>query len=155
MESLERILAAHPFFQNLDARHLQLIVGCATNRRFAPGEYLHRDGDLANQFYLLRQGRVALEIFAPDRGPLVTQTFGEGEVLGWSWLFPPYRWHDDARVLELTRALVFDGTCLRKKCEQDHHLGYELMKRFSQSLLQELKAARVQLLDVYGDVARS
>ncbi len=81
------------------------------------------------------------------------QTVAEGDVLGWSWLFPPYRWVFDAQALELTRALVFDGTCLRGKCEDDHNLGYELMKRFAHVVVQRLQATRLQLLDVYGILA--
>lgn len=150
MQTLEPVIAAHPFFRDLDPRYLHLIVGCAANVRFDAGQYLFREGEEANHFYLIRQGKVALEIFTPEEGPRIIQTLSEGEVLGWSWLFPPYRWHDDARALELTRAIAFDGACLRKKCEQDHDLGYELMKRFSQVLMQRLQATRLQLLDLYG-----
>jgi CRP-like cAMP-binding protein len=71
-------------------------------------------------------------------------------VLGWSWLFPPYRWHFDARALELTRAIALDGKCLREKCEEDHDLGYELVKRVAQIIMERLQATRLQLLDVYG-----
>jgi CRP-like cAMP-binding protein len=78
------------------------------------------------------------------------QTVGPGELLGWSWLMPPYRWHFDARALEQTRALSFDGTCIRNKCETDHRLGYELMKRLAYVFTQRLEASRLQLLDVYG-----
>ena len=73
-----------------------------------------------------------------------------GEVFGWSWLFPPYRWHFDVQALDLTRALVFDGQCLRAKCEADHDLGYALMQRFAQVIVQRLQATRLQLLDLYG-----
>jgi hypothetical protein len=76
---------------------------------------------------------------------------GEGEILGWSWLIPPYNWHFDARAVELTRAIALDGKCLRNKCEQDHDLGYELLKRFAHIMEQRLQATRLQLLDVYGN----
>ncbi len=150
MQTLEPILAAHPFFQDLDPRHLQLIVGCASNVRFDAGQFIFREGEAANQFYLLRHGTVRLEIFVPERGPLIVQTLGAGDVLGWSWLFPPYRWHFDARAATLVRAIALDGTCLRTKCEDDHDLGYALVKRFAHVMMQRLQATRLQLLDIYG-----
>lgn len=150
METLERILAEHPFFAGLDARHIQLIVGCATNVRFDAGQFIFREGEEANEFYVIRHGKVALEIFVPGRGPVTIQTLGEGEILGWSWLIPPYHWHFNARAVELTRAIALDGKCLRAKCEDDHDLGYELLKRFAHIVEQRLQATRLQLLDVYG-----
>lgn len=150
METLEPILAAHPFFRDLDPRHLQLIVSCAANVRFEAGQFIFREGEEANQFYLLRHGTVSLDIFVPQRGALTIQTLREGDVLGWSWLFPPYRWHFDARAVSLTRALALDGKCLRLKCEDDHDLGYELFKRFARLMTERLQATRLQLLDVYG-----
>ncbi len=126
-----------------------MIVGCAANVRFEAGEYIFREGEDANQFYIIRHGKVALELFTPERGVLTIQTLGAGDVLGWSWLFPPYRWRFDARALELTRAIALDGTCLRNKCDEDHNLGYELVKRFAQIIIERLQATRLQLLDVY------
>lgn len=150
MQTLEPILAEHPFLKGLDPRYLKLIVGCATNVRFEAGQFIFRAGEEANQFYILRQGHVALEISAPNRGSIAIQTLGEGDVLGWSWLIPPYIWQFDARAVELTRAIALDGKCLRTKCEEDHDLGYELMKRFGYVIAQRLQATRLQLLDIYG-----
>jgi CRP/FNR family cyclic AMP-dependent transcriptional regulator len=150
METLEGILSAHPFFHDLPPRHLGLLIGCASNVRFEPGQFLFRTGEEANQFFLIRHGRVALEITAPGRRPLTLQTLGEGEILGWTWLIPPYHWMFDAQAIEQTRAVALDGRCLRGKCEADHDLGYELLKRFAQVMEQRLVAARLQLLDVYG-----
>jgi CRP-like cAMP-binding protein len=150
METLEPVLAEHPFLKGLDSRHLKLIVGCASNVRFDPGQFLFREGEEANQFYIIRHGKVAVDVFGAARGSITIQTIGEGEVLGWSWLIPPYQWHFDARAVELTRAIALDGKCLRTKCEEDHDLGYELLKRFSHIIEQRLEATRLQLLDVYG-----
>jgi len=150
METLEPILAQHPFFQDIEPVYLQLMVGCATNVRFAAGDDIFREGDVADQFYLIRHGRVALQVFIPGQGCITIETIEAGEVLGWSWLFPPYRWHFDAQVLELTRAIAFDGACLRAKCDEDHDLGYRLMQRFAQVMMQRLQATRLQLLDLYG-----
>ncbi len=149
METLERILAEHPFFQGMKKEHFELIVGCASNVRFDEGEFIFREAEEANQFYLVRQGKVALEVVSPERGPLTILTLGNGEVLGWSWLVPPYRWKFDARAVELTRAIALDGKCLREKSEKDHDLGYELLKRFAHITEQRLEATRLQLLNVY------
>ena len=150
METLEPILAQHPFFHDIDDAHRALMVGCACNRRFAAGDDLFREGEAANRFFLIRHGRVALQVYIPGRGRITIETIEAGNVLGWSWLFPPYRWHFDAQALELTRAIVFDGECLRAKCDDDHDLGYALMQRFSQVMMQRLQATRLQLLDLYG-----
>jgi CRP/FNR family cyclic AMP-dependent transcriptional regulator len=93
---------------------------------------------------------VALALTAPGRGAVTFQTVPEGEVVGVSWLIPPYRWTYDAKALELIRAIAIDGACLRGKCEADHDLGYEMMKRFMPVLIQRLHATRLQILDIYG-----
>lgn len=150
MRTLETILAEHPFFARLDPHYLQIIAGCATNVVFEAGQMIFREGEPANRFYLIRQGRVALEVHAAGVGTITIQTLDSGDILGWSWLVPPYRWHFDARAVELTRAIALDGECLRHKCEQDHSLGYELLKRFAEIITQRLQATRLQLLDVYS-----
>jgi CRP-like cAMP-binding protein len=150
MEGLERIVKEHPFFADLDEDFVTLVCGCARNVRFNAGEYLFHEGDDADQLYLLRHGRVALEIAVPGRGPLTIQTLRAGEIVGVSWLFPPYRWTNDARALELVRAIAMDATCLRNKCEEDHDLGYDVMKRVVPILIDRLHNTRMQILDVYG-----
>lgn len=149
METLEGILAEHPFFQGLEPDHLKLLVGCASNVRFPAGEFLFREGEDASQFYLLREGRVAVQVVTCGRAPITIQTLGEGEVLGWSWLIPPYRWRFAAQATEPVRAFALDGKCLRSKCEEDHDLGYALLKRFSHIIAQRLQATRMQLLEIY------
>jgi CRP/FNR family cyclic AMP-dependent transcriptional regulator len=150
MQTLEQLIAATPLFAGLSAAHLQLIAGCGANEGFAAGAPLFREGAPADRFFLIRKGAVALEVDAPGRGPLVIETLLGGDVVGWSWLFEPYRWQFDARAREPTRVVAFDGACLRGKCEADHELGYQLMKRFAASLTERLQATRLQLLDVYG-----
>jgi CRP/FNR family transcriptional regulator, cyclic AMP receptor protein len=150
METLERILAEHPFFAGLDPAFMRLAVGCASNARFAAGTYIFKEGDEANEFYLVRAGKVALEIFAPQRKPIMVATLDMGEILGWSWLLPPYQWKFHAHAIEEVRAIALDGKCLRRKCEENHDLGYEILKRFAQIMEQRLEAARLQLLDVYA-----
>ena len=95
-------------------------------------------------------GKLALEIPVPERGALVIETLRAGDVVGWSWLFPPYHWHFDTRAVESSSAIALDGACLRDKCDQDSHLGYLLMQRFARVVQEELRATQLQLLDVYG-----
>jgi CRP-like cAMP-binding protein len=149
--SLEQVIADAPLFEGLEPDRLALLVGCAKNVRFAEGEKLFRQGEQADTFYVLRYGSVALETFVPTRGAVVIETIEAGEVIGWSWLFPPHGWNFDARALTLVRALAFDGTCLRQKCETDSALGYDLMGRFAQVLVGRLQSTRLRLLDMYGN----
>jgi CRP-like cAMP-binding protein len=151
METLEKVLSEHPFLNDFPDRHLELVVGCASNVRLEAGQIIFHEGEEANTFYLIRQGKVALQIFSERRGPLTILTLGEGEILGWSWLFPPYRWKFSARTLEPTRVFAIDGQCLRAKAEQDHELGYELLKRFAYVVEDRLEAMRLQLINVYQD----
>ncbi len=150
MRTIDEVLAELPTFAGLDPAYLEFIAGCGANRVFEAGAYLAHEGDPADTFFVVRHGRVALEVEAPGKGALMIATLGEGTVVGWSWLFSPYRWSFDARALEMTRTVVFDGACLRGKCEQDKSLGYELMQRFAAIMLERLQATRLQLLDVYG-----
>ena len=147
MRGLELVLAEVPLFEGMDAERLELLAGCASNVHFEPGEVLFREGDEANAFYVIRGGTVALEAFVPARGG---KTIDAGEVVGWSWLFPPYRWHFDARALAHVRATAIDGACLRGKCDDDPALGYDLMRRFAQVMIERLQWTRLRLLDVYG-----
>jgi CRP/FNR family transcriptional regulator, cyclic AMP receptor protein len=149
METLERLLREHPFLKTMEERHLAFMTGCAANMRFAAGRFLFKEGDPADAAYLVREGRVALEVHAPERGNTLIATIEAGHVFGWSWLFPPYRWNFDARAVEPVRAFAFDGNCLRSKCEADHDLGYELLKRFLQEIDRNLERAHLQLLDIY------
>jgi CRP-like cAMP-binding protein len=149
IETVERLLSEHPFFKDLAPGHLPTLVGCARNVTFEPGQYLFREGEAAERFFVVRFGRVAVETSAP-RGPLAIETVDAGDVLGWSWLFPPYRCHFDARATALVRAVALDGVCLRRKCDEDAVLGFELMKGFARLAVQRLEAAQVQLLDLYA-----
>ena len=150
---LEQIVCEHRFFTGLDEAHCKLVCGCASNVRFEAGQYLFREDDPADQFFLLRHGRVALEITAPGRKAMTFQTLREGEIVGVSWLIPPYRWTYDAKALELVRAIAMDAACLRQKSEADHDFGYQMMTRFVPVLVERLHATQLQILDVYGTPA--
>jgi len=152
MTTIAELLTEAPFFDGLRPETVDLVAGCASNVQFEAGALIFREGDAADTFYLLRHGSIALEIHSPARGPLVIETLDAGEMLGWSWLFPPFRWHFDARAITTVRATAFDGACLRGKCDADAALGYELVSRFAQTLIERLQWTRLRLLDVYGDV---
>ena len=150
METLERIIAEHPFLADLDPSFTRLMVGCAKNVRFNRNDYLFREGDPANEFYLIREGKVAVEMLPAQGKPMIVATLDHGEILGWSWLLPPYQWKLNARALENVRTIALDGKCLRNKCEENHDLGYEVLKRFARIIEQRLETTRMQVLDVYA-----
>ncbi len=150
MKAIRDLLGEHEFFAGLDPEYLDLIAGCGQNVSFDAGTSIGREGDPADRFFVLRHGRVALEVHAPDRGSIVVATLSPGDVLGWSWLFPPYRWRFDSRALDTVRAVALDGVCLRGKCDEDPRLGYELVRRFARIMVDRLESTRFQLLDVYG-----
>jgi CRP/FNR family cyclic AMP-dependent transcriptional regulator len=148
--TLDAVVLEAPVFAGIDGAYAAQLAGCARTAGWEQGELLFREGDAADTFYVVRRGRVALELFIPNRGPLTLETIEAGEVVGWSWLFPPYRWHFDGRAVAPVRAIAVDGACLRGKCDDDPGLGYELMRRFSQVMLERLQATRLRLADVYG-----
>ncbi len=153
MKSIADLLTEHPVFAGLPADTIELIAGCGRNVRFTPDERIMAENDPADRFWVLRSGRVALEVDDPRHGPLVIQTIGTGELLGVSWLLPPYRSTFDARAVEPTKAVVLDAACLRGKCDDDPALGYEMYKRFAGLVRDRLQATRLQLLDLYGNGA--
>lgn len=149
MKTLKPILAKHPFFEGLEPHYLELVTGCASNVRFKAGEIIFREGEDARQFFIIREGTLRLQVFAPGQGEISIQTLEAGDIVGWSWLFPPHRWHFTGRAASPLRVIALDGECLYNKCEQDHSLGYEFLKRFSHIMMDRLQATRLQLLDLY------
>jgi CRP/FNR family transcriptional regulator, cyclic AMP receptor protein len=153
-KDIDALLAEHPFFKDMPTLYRKLIAGCGRNIFAETGQLLAKTDDPANSFFAIRHGRVSIELHSSERGPLILQTADAGEVVGWSWLFPPYRWKFDLRAVEPVRAVSFDGACLRGKCEQDPAMGFDFMKRFAHVFMQRLEATRLQLLDLYGKAAR-
>lgn len=148
--SLATVLAEHPFCKDLRPDWLELLAGCAENRKWLPGERLFRDGEPARHTFLLRAGRVAFEVRDPVRGAVPIETAEEGELVGWAWLFPPYHYHFDAVALGVVRAISLDGDCMRRKCEADPAFGYEITKRILHQAHRRLERSRVAALDLYG-----
>jgi CRP/FNR family transcriptional regulator, cyclic AMP receptor protein len=150
VENLGRVISEHPFCKGLEPNYIDLLAGCASHARFEKGQHLFREGGEANQFYLIREGKVLLEIHAPQCPSLSLETVESGEVLGWSWLVPPYRWRFGARAAEPVNTIAVNGKCLRVKCEKNSHLGYELLKRTVEIMSQRLEATRFRLVDLYS-----
>jgi CRP/FNR family transcriptional regulator, cyclic AMP receptor protein len=151
IEVTAEALATHPFLHDMSRDHLAVLAEAATDVTFPARHRLFEDGGSASRFWLVQSGCVVLDLHVPGQGRMKIDTIGMGEVLGWSWLFPPYRWHFDAKALGLVRATVFGGACLREKCEHDTAFGYDLMSRFAQVMIERLQWTRLRLLDVYGD----
>ncbi len=145
-KAMATAIAEHPFLRGLKPEHLRFLADSAMYMRYEPGDIIFHESEPANRFYLIEQGHVSLEFDRQDEPPAPIQIIGPGDVLGWSWLFPPYHWHFDARALEPVTAIFFYGTRLREQCEMDHLLGYELMKRVAQVLINRLQATRKELL---------
>jgi CRP-like cAMP-binding protein len=145
------LLAGQPVLSDLEPADIDLMAGCGHNEVFAAGRYLARADETADRFYIVRQGKVALELHAPT-GPLLIETLGAGDLVGWSWLFPPYRWTYDVEAIDQTRVTVIESACLRAKCDADPAFGYRLMKGFAQVVVDRLQATRFRLLDLYGNV---
>ena len=147
-ESMATRVALHPFLAGMNPKQLALLTDCAIGVEFKKGQTILREGELANRFYLIESGKVVLESGEGFGDPVIVETIGAGDLLGWSWMFPPYVWHFTARATEPTRAIFFYGTVLRDYCEKDNSLGFELFKRMSVVMLRRLQAARQKLLSV-------
>jgi len=155
MKSIADIVSEYPVFKDLDQDITDLIAGCGQNVIFEAGDYLFREGDSAERFFLLREGSVAQEMFVPGRGTVIYSTLQPGDIVGTAWLVPPYRWTYDARAVSQVRTVSFDAKCMRDKSEADNRVGYAMMKRFVPTLVEQLRVARLQSLDVYGRPGRT
>jgi CRP-like cAMP-binding protein len=145
--NLVNLVGEQPFFKGLKEEHLQLLAESAMVTEFKAGEWIFRQGDPANRFYLILEGKVLIESESKERGMVPIRTFGPGDDLAWAWLFPPYYMHFSACAIEPTRAIFFYGTRLREKCEANHELGYQLMKRIAEIVVQNLNATQKRLLE--------
>ena len=148
METIETTLKQHPFFKDLPSEHIDFIVGCSSNVVFKAEEVILKEGQDANKFYLIRNGKVAVYIDHPRN--ITIQTIHKGDILGWSWLIPPYHYRFSAKAVETTSVVSLDGKCLREKCEKNSVMGYELLRRIVNVLAERLEATRLQLLDIYS-----
>ena len=145
-QKLYALIAEQPFFKGLNSQQLQLLANVALEMQFETGAIIFEEGSPANRFYLILEGEVLLESEMEDRNVIPIQILGPGDDLGWSWLFPPYSLHFSARAVKPTRTIFFYGTRLREQCEQDHELGYQIMKRIAEVATQSLRATQRRLM---------
>ncbi|HRI62865.1 MAG TPA: cyclic nucleotide-binding domain-containing protein [Polyangium sp.] len=148
-QSLARSLKEHSLVQGLLDGHIEFLSGCARNMRITPGRFLFREGNSADELYLVRSGKIALEVHDGVRGEVVLETVGANDTLGWAALNPPYRWSVDARAVEPTLLFAINGACVRQKLEGDHSFGYAFTKRLMNEIHERLERVRLQALDVY------
>lgn len=147
MNAIEREVRSHPFLAGLRENHLSAICAEAIEMDFQPGEIILREREPAFHAYLLTRGKVGIQVHSRSTGrEVLIDTLGPGELLGWSWLFAPFCWHLQARAIEPTHALMLDGASLMVRCEEDHDLGYALMKRATQTLIRRVDAMRQTIL---------
>lgn len=148
--SIEDYLSGHAFFSGLDGSFVKFLSSVATERQIKKGDVLFQQGKRADKFYLLRHGQVSVQVPALMGPVLEIQNLGEDQVLGWSWLIPPYRWSFQARAMEDSELLEFDGSAILAHCEEDPHFGYELLKRFASLMSERLDAARQKMMDQWN-----
>lgn len=155
MDTNEMVVALKglEFFEGVSDAYLLELATCGSPERFGAGQTIFRQQGAAERFYVLMDGRIAVSLETPDRGEVTIQTLVAGDVLGWSWLFPPHIWHFDARAVAETAVIAFDGPCIRARCDADPALGYELMKRFSRVVVRRLQASRAQLTDMFSSAS--
>ncbi|MEU0475045.1 Crp/Fnr family transcriptional regulator [Streptomyces olivaceus] len=138
-----------PLLRTLPAEQRRRLFALAGPRAFSTGFRIFEEGEAADRFWLIRSGAVALDVYVPGRRAQVVETLGPGQQVGWSWIFPPYRWHLGATAVETVRAWEFDATEVRGLCATDTALGYELMRRSAAVIADRLQATRLRLLDLY------
>jgi CRP-like cAMP-binding protein len=149
MDPLESSIVKHPFLSGLNPHFCHFFNDCALVQRFTPGQEIFHEGGPADHFYLIQSGKIALETFVPGCGMVTIQTLGPGEALGWSWLFPPHRWHFTASAKQPTELIAFDAAYLKDKAEENRDFGNDLINRVARVLLQRLQGTREQLIDLY------
>lgn len=141
-EPMWRLIARQPFFKGLSQRHFQTLADLAMVKEYKAGDCIALEGDPANRFYLILSGKVELRTETGERNSVLVRMLGAGDDLGWTWLFPPYYFQGSAYAVDSVKTIFFYGTRLRQKCEDDHDLGYELMKRVAQVAISHLNAIR-------------
>lgn len=146
------LAAGQPFFKGLDGRLIEMLADSILEMGFKSGDWIYRQGDHANRFYMILKGKVLIESEGKDRVALPIRTLGPGDDLGWAWLFPPYEMHFNARAVDPTWTIFFYGTRLREKCEANHELGYQLMKRVAEVVVRNLHATQQRLLECSGTI---
>jgi len=139
-------LAAHPFLHGMSHDHLAVLADAASDVTFPARHRLIEDGHSATRFWLIQSGHVTLDLYVPGQGSMRIETIGMGELLGWSWLFPPYKWAFGAVAASPVEAFEFDARAVRARCAADPVLGYEVTHRVARVLSKRLQSARGRLI---------
>ena len=147
---IEDYLSSHVFFSGLDDSFIKFLSNSARELRIKKGDVLFKQGERADKYYLLRNGRVSVQVPALMGPTLEIQSLGEDQIIGWSWLIPPYRWNFLARATEDSDLLEFDGNAILARCEKDPKFGFELFKRFARLMSERLDAARQKMMDEWN-----
>ncbi len=141
-------LATHPFLHGMSRGQLAVLAEAASDVMFPAGRRLFEDGGYAGHFWLIQSGQVCLDLQVPGQGQMKIESIGMGELLGWSWLFPPYRWAFGAVAANPVKAFEFGAPTVRASCASDPGLGYELTTRLARVVASRLQATRVRLISV-------
>ena len=149
MEPLEHTIARHEFFRDFKPQHLKIFQDCVSDAHYGRDQFILRQGQGAERFFIIRKGEVRLELQTPESGSIPIQTIGPDEIVGWSWIVPPYKSAFDARAVEHLHVIVFDTNELRRKCEQDFELGYRVLQKFTAALSSRFDTVRAMLIDYH------
>ncbi|GGM68185.1 cyclic nucleotide-binding domain-containing protein [Dactylosporangium sucinum] len=149
MSTTRELLTAHPFLAGLADGDIGRLERLTHPEAFPAGTRLFEENGPAERFWLIQDGQVNLDIRVPGRGDVIIETLGPGTVLGWSWLFPPYRWHFAAVAAGPVLCIAVDGAAVRTLCDADPAFGYELTRRFMAVVVDRMQATRMRLLDLY------
>ena len=141
----------HDFFKNLPNDFIEELIQIAHLKSYKAGEYIFKEGGKAEHFFIILSGQINLELHAPSQKPIIVQSLKGEEILGWSWMYPPYEWTYDAHAVRDGQMFMIEGKALSELCEKNPECGYRLMHKFSEMMIQRLKSARIQLLDLFGD----
>ena len=155
IEVTAEALAAHPFLHGISRDHLAVLAEAASDVAFPARHRLFEDGGSASRFWLVQSGQVTLDLHMPGQGQVRIDTIGMGELLGWSWLFPPYKWAFGAVAASPVEAFEFDGRAVRTSCASDPVLGYEVTRRLAHVVAKRLQATRVRLITASSQPAGS
>jgi CRP-like cAMP-binding protein len=151
MDTVDNLLAAHPFLAGMSPSEVSRLAEHASPATFPAGTRIFDEGHDAARFWLIAAGHIRIDTVVPGRGLIIVETLGPGTVLGWSWMFPPHRWHFGAQAVDTTTAVELDGAAVRDLCDEMPALGYKLMNGFLRVVVDRLQNTRIRLLDLYGE----
>lgn len=148
--NLVKLLGSQPFLNGMPEKYIPMIADCAELKSFAEGDYLLRQNQPAQYFYLLLQGHVSLRTHIPPKGIIPVETLGPSAALGWSWLVAPYKWYFDAIAVDAAETILVHTPCILGKIENDKEFGFEMYQRFTEVIVNRLQGTRMQLMDIYA-----